>query len=82
MKDQKQLSKKNVILTRQIVSLRIHVERAIGRTKQYHILSSVVVEENFTDLGKRKKLERQLTRSEMRRKANAVAPFVNLSHSN
>jgi len=41
LKDQKQLSK-NVILTRQIASLRIHVERAIGRIKQYRILSSVV----------------------------------------
>jgi len=38
LKDQKQLSKKNVILTRQIASLRIHVERAIGRIKQYRIL--------------------------------------------
>jgi len=35
LKDQKQLSKKNVILTHQIASLRIHVERAIGRIKQY-----------------------------------------------
>jgi len=42
LKDQKQLSKKNVILTHQIASLRIHVERAIGRIKQYRILSSVV----------------------------------------
>ena len=42
LKAQKQLSKKNVILTRQIASLRIHVERAIGRIKQYRILSSVV----------------------------------------
>ena len=37
-----QLSKKNVILTRQIASLRIHVERAIGHIKQYCILSSIV----------------------------------------
>ena len=41
LKDQKQLSK-NVILTHQIASLRIHVERAIGCIKQYRILSSVV----------------------------------------
>ena len=42
LKDQKQLSKKNVILTHQIALLRIHVEIAIGRIKQYRILSSVV----------------------------------------
>ena len=42
LKNQQQFSKKNVILTRQIASLRIHVERAIGRIKQYHILSTVV----------------------------------------
>ena len=42
LKDRQQLSKKNVILTRQIASLRIHVERAIGRIKQYRILSTVV----------------------------------------
>ena len=40
LKNRQQL--KNVILTRQIASLRIHVERAIGRIKQYRILSSVV----------------------------------------
>ena len=34
LKDRQQLSKKNVILTRQIASLRIPVERAIGRIKQ------------------------------------------------
>ena len=42
VRDCQQLSKKDVILTRQIASLRIHVERAIGRIKQYRILSSVV----------------------------------------
>ena len=41
-KDCQQLSKKDVILTRQIASLRIHVERAIGHIKQCRILSSVV----------------------------------------
>ena len=42
-KDCQQLSKKDVYIpTRQIASLRIHVERAIGRIKQYRILSSVV----------------------------------------
>ena len=42
VKDCQQLSKKNVILTRQIASLRIHLERATGRIKQYCILSGVV----------------------------------------
>ena len=42
LKDCQQLSKKNVILTCQIASLRIHVQRAIGHIKQYRILSSVV----------------------------------------
>ena len=42
LKNQQQLSKKNVITTRQIASLRIHVERAIGRIKQYNILSNVI----------------------------------------
>ena len=42
LNDHRQLSKKNVILTRQIASLRMHVERAIGRIKQYRILSIVV----------------------------------------
>ena len=42
LKDCQQLFKKNVIFTRQIASLRIHVERAIGRIKQYRILSNVV----------------------------------------
>ena len=37
LKDRQQLSKKIVILTCQIASLRIHVERAIGRIKQYRI---------------------------------------------
>ena len=36
------MSKSNVIKTRKIASLRIHVERAIGRIKQYRILSSVI----------------------------------------
>ena len=36
------MSKSNVVKTRKIASLRIHVERAIGRVKQYHILTSVI----------------------------------------
>ena len=36
------MSKSNVTKTRKIASLRIHVERAIGRIKQYRILSSVI----------------------------------------
>ena len=35
VKNHQQLSKKNVIITRKIASLRIHVERAIGRGKSY-----------------------------------------------
>ena len=38
----KQMSKKDVIITRHIASLRIHVERAIGRIKQYRILGTVM----------------------------------------
>ena len=37
-----QMSKRDVITTRHIASLRIHVERAIGRIKQYHILGAVI----------------------------------------
>ena len=36
------MSKANVIKTHKIASLRIHVERAIGRIKQYHILTSAI----------------------------------------
>ena len=36
------LSKTDVTKTHKIASLRIHVERAIGCIKQYHILSSVI----------------------------------------
>ena len=36
------MSKSNVVKTRKIASLRIHVERAIGRIKQYRILTSVI----------------------------------------
>ena len=36
------MSGTNVVKTRKIASLRIHVERAIGRIKQYHILTSVI----------------------------------------
>ena len=36
------MSKSNVVKTRKIASLRIHVERAIGHVKQYHILTPSV----------------------------------------
>ena len=36
------MSKANIIKTRKIASLRIHVERAIGCIKQYRILTSVI----------------------------------------
>ena len=36
------MSRSNVVKTRKIASLHICVERAIGRIKQYHILSSVL----------------------------------------
>ena len=37
-----QMPARDVVSTRQIVSLRIHVERAIRRIKQYRILASVM----------------------------------------
>ena len=36
------LSKPNDLKIRKIASLRIHVERAIGRIKQYRILTSAI----------------------------------------
>ena len=36
------MSKTNVVNTCKIASLRIHVERAIGHIKQYHILTSII----------------------------------------
>ena len=45
VKNQQQLSKKNVIITRKIATLRIHVERAIGRIK--HIFGPYLTEEDF-----------------------------------
>ena len=38
LKDHQQLSKRNVIITRHIASLRIHVERAIGH-KSIHLFT-------------------------------------------
>ena len=37
MRGKKQLSENEVVTTRRIASLRIHVERAVGRIKNYHI---------------------------------------------
>ena len=37
MRGKKQLSENEVVTTRRIASLRIHVERAMGRIKNYHI---------------------------------------------
>ena len=37
-----QMPKEQVVKTRKITSFRIHVERAIGRVKQYHIISNTL----------------------------------------
>ena len=36
------MAKEDVLLTRKIAHLRIHVERAIGRVKQFRILQSTL----------------------------------------
>ena len=41
MKVNDQLSEKELITTRRIAALRIHVERAIGRIKNYKILNDI-----------------------------------------
>ena len=40
--NRQQLSRTEVELTRRIAGLRIHVERAIGRIKQYKLLQGVI----------------------------------------
>jgi len=42
MKANTQMAADDVILTKKIAQLRIHVERAIGRIKEYHILQGVL----------------------------------------
>lgn len=41
MKLQPQLTEDELVETRRIASVRIHVERAIGRLKNYHILNNI-----------------------------------------
>lgn len=41
MKLQPQLTEDELVETRRIASVRIHVERAIGRLKRYHILTTI-----------------------------------------
>ena len=41
MKTQDQFEEDKVVETRRIASVRIHVERAIGRLKSFHILNSI-----------------------------------------
>jgi len=43
MKANTQMAADDVILTKKIAQLRIHVERAIGRIKEYHILQGVLL---------------------------------------
>ena len=40
--DDEQMSAKDVFQTKSIASLRIHVERAIGRVKHYRILCGII----------------------------------------
>ena len=42
MKSKSQMAAKDVILTKKIAQLRIHVERAIGKVKEFHILQVVL----------------------------------------
>ena len=42
MKSNSQMAAEDVILTKKFAHLRIHVERAIGRIKEYYILQSVL----------------------------------------
>ena len=42
MKSNSQMAAGDVILTKKIAQLRIHVERAIRRIKEYHILEGVL----------------------------------------
>ena len=42
LKSNSQMAAEDVILTKKIAQLRIHVERAIGRIKEYHILQGVL----------------------------------------
>lgn len=42
MKANSQMAAEDVILTKKIAQLRIHVERAIGRVKEFRILQGVL----------------------------------------
>ena len=42
LKSDSQMASDDVILTKKIAQLRVHVERAIGRVKNYHILQNVL----------------------------------------
>ena len=37
-----QMAPEDVVVTKKIVQLRVHVERAIGRIKEYHILQNIL----------------------------------------
>ena len=41
LRDRSQLTSSKVVETRRIAELRIHVERAIGRIKSFHILDGI-----------------------------------------
>ena len=42
LKSDRQMASEDVILTKKIAQLRVHVERAIGRVKNFHILQNVL----------------------------------------
>ena len=52
LRGRKQLSEKEVVESRRIASVRIHVERAIRRMKSYRILNSIITIKSVKKMNK------------------------------